>query len=131
MNMRSSGPGGLVAGIDLAAAGEEADHQLARLGRIERLGDLVGAALPYGMPGVASVMTAVVPASRPALPITLIVSAALVGWMLFLFTLHPAWRDRGPIMAVFLTGWLALTAVLVSIDGLFGFFSFTAHFLAF
>src|ERR1700735_704425 len=124
MNMRSSGPGGLVAGIDLAAAGEEADHQLARLGRIERLGDLVGAAPPYGVAGVA-------PASRPALPITLIVSAALVGWMLFLFTLHPAWRDRAPIMAVFLTGWLALTAVLVAIDGWFGFFSFTAHFLAF
>jgi signal transduction histidine kinase len=131
MNMGGTGPGGLVAGLDLAAAGEEDDHQLARLGRIERLGDLVGAALPYAMLVVSNVMTAVVPLSRPALPVTLVVSAALAGWMLFLFTLHPAWRDRAPIMAVFMTGWLALTAVLVGIDGWFGFFSFTGYFLAF
>jgi signal transduction histidine kinase len=131
MNKRYPSPGGLVAGIDLAAAGEETDHQLARLGRIERLGDGVGAVLPYAMLVVSNLMTAVVPESRSVLPVTLIVSAALAGWMLFLFTLHPAWRDRGPIMAVFLTGWLALTAVLVSIDGWFGFFSFTGYFLAF
>ena len=34
-------------------------------------------------------------------------------------------------MAVFMVGWLALTAVLVAIDGWFGFFSYTGNFPAF
>jgi signal transduction histidine kinase len=132
VNTRHAGPGGLVARLDLSATGgEEADHQLARLGRIERLGELALAVLPYAMLVISNVLTAVVPESRPALPVTLIVSAALAGWMLLLFTLRPAWRERGAIMAVFMVGWLALTAVLVAIDGWFGFFSYTGYFLAF
>lgn len=40
-----------------------------------------------------------------------------------MFTLHPAWRDRTPYMLVFLTGLLAIMAVLVHRDPWFGCFT--------
>ena len=110
---------------------EDRDHQLVRLRRFERLGDPVLAALPYGMLVVANVLTLAYSATRPYAPQLLIVSAALAGWMLFMFTLRPGWRDRRVIMSVFMIVWVALTGVLVSTDGWFGFFSFTGYFLAF
>jgi hypothetical protein len=120
-------PGGLVAGV------EHGDHQLVRLGPIERLGERAGAVLPYIMLVVSCALTAARPPSHRTLVVTLILSAVIAGWMLFVFTLRPAWRENQPVMGLFIAVWLAITAVLVSIDGWFGFFSFTgpaaAHYL--
>ena len=40
-------------------------------------------------------LTAVIgPAGRGLLAIDLVLRALAAAWMLFMFTLHPAWRDR-------------------------------------
>ncbi|NUS64134.1 MAG: sensor histidine kinase [Saccharothrix sp.] len=58
--------------------------------------------------------------------------AAVTGlWMLWWFTLHPAWRSRPGLMAVFFAGILVAYAVLGLHDPLFGFFSFAGYVYAF
>jgi signal transduction histidine kinase len=58
--------------------------------------------------------------------------AAVTGlWMLWWFTLHPAWRSRPGLMAVFFAGVLVAYAVLGLHDPLFGFFSFAGYVYAF
>jgi signal transduction histidine kinase len=48
--------------------------------------------------------------------------AATAAWMLGMYTLNPAWRQRTRRMAVFVAGLLVLTAALVIRDSWFGFF---------
>jgi signal transduction histidine kinase len=48
-------------------------------------------------------------------------------WMLFMFTLHPAWAERPRMMAVFFIGFTAASAALVIVDPVFGFFSWTGY----
>lgn len=55
------------------------------------------------------------------------VAAATALWMLWMFTLHPAWRERRARMAVFFAVLMALTAILVINDPIFGFFSWTGY----
>ncbi|MEU4743151.1 sensor histidine kinase [Actinosynnema sp. NPDC023658] len=58
--------------------------------------------------------------------------AAVTGlWMLWWFTLHPEWRSRTGLMAVFFAGVLVAYAVLGLRDPLFGFFSFAGYVYAF
>jgi signal transduction histidine kinase len=52
-------------------------------------------------------------------------------WVLWLFTLHPAWRLRPRVMAVFFTGFIALMAVLVVRDPWFGFLAPAGYLYAF
>jgi signal transduction histidine kinase len=56
-----------------------------------------------------------------SLLIDLVLCAAAAAWMLWLFTLHPAWRVRPRVMVVFFTGFIVLMAVLVVRDPWFGF----------
>jgi hypothetical protein len=51
--------------------------------------------------------------------------------MLWMFTLHPAWRDRPRLMGVFLAGLLPIMFVLVIRDPWFGFFTPAGYFYAF
>jgi signal transduction histidine kinase len=44
-------------------------------------------------------------------------------WMLFMFTLRPAWRGRPSYMGIYIAGLILLTGLLVSRDGWFGFFA--------
>ncbi|HEY8044178.1 MAG TPA: histidine kinase dimerization/phosphoacceptor domain-containing protein, partial [Streptosporangiaceae bacterium] len=57
---------------------------------------------------------------------SLLIDLALCGlaaaWMLWMFTLHPAWRVRPRPMAVFFTGLVVIMAALVIRDPWFGFF---------
>ncbi|HEY2508588.1 MAG TPA: sensor histidine kinase [Streptosporangiaceae bacterium] len=86
------------------------------------------AAMPYLMLVVSLALTAITPASRPALPAVLALAAGLTGWTLWLYALHPAWRERHGLMAVFLAVLLAATAALVVIDPFAGFFAYACYF---
>jgi signal transduction histidine kinase len=52
-------------------------------------------------------------------------------WMLWLFTLHPAWRVRPRVMGVFFTGLVVIMMILVIRDPWFGFFTPAGYFYAF
>jgi signal transduction histidine kinase len=106
--------------------GEQTELEL-----FERLERPLMAILPYLMLVVSLSATALMPVSRPALPAALILSATVAAWILWVFALHPSWRDRRGIMTVFLVVLLALTGALVTIDPWFGFFAFTCYFYAF
>ena len=107
------------------------DGERAGLELFERLERPLMAILPHLMLTVSLVATALMPSSRPALPAALILSATVAAWILWVFALHPAWRDRRGIMTVFLVVLLALAGALVTIDPWFGFFAFSCYFYAF
>ena len=52
-------------------------------------------------------------------------------WILWMFTLHPAWRVRPRMMAVFFTVMVVITAILVIRDPWFGFLTPAGYFYAF
>ncbi|MBP2330528.1 signal transduction histidine kinase [Kibdelosporangium banguiense] len=57
--------------------------------------------------------------------------AMLAGlWMLWWFTLHPGWRERRGLMAVFVVGVLVFFAVLGLRNSMFGFFSYAGYIYA-
>jgi signal transduction histidine kinase len=57
-----------------------------------------------------------------------IAGAALAAvWMLWFVTLHPAWEQRRRLMAVFFFGLMAIAAVLVLNNPIYGFFSWTGY----
>jgi len=57
--------------------------------------------------------------------VNLALCALAAAWMLL--PLHPGLRKRTPVMAVFVTGIIAITAVLVIRDPWFGFFTFVGY----
>ncbi|GIL27238.1 hypothetical protein NUM_24920 [Actinocatenispora comari] len=88
--------------------------------------------LPYLLLAFLAAITVPVQHANGASPIVeLVLAAALAGWMLWLFTLHPGWRDRPVVMAVFLAGVVAVTMVLVLRAPWFGFFTPAAYVYAY
>ncbi|BCJ35163.1 histidine kinase [Actinocatenispora thailandica] len=80
--------------------------------------------LPYLLLAVLAAITVPIAHSNGRSPLVeLVLAAVLAGWMLGLFTLHPGWRDRPVVMAVFVAGVAALTMVLVLRAPWFGFFA--------
>jgi hypothetical protein len=75
------------------------------------------AVLPYAMLAFTAVLTVIV---RDSARETWLIDLALCGlaavWMLCLYTLVPAWRDRDPMRAVFFTGLIAIMTVLIIRD---------------
>ncbi|MEU7835512.1 sensor histidine kinase [Nonomuraea sp. NPDC049129] len=63
--------------------------------------------------------------------VDLVLCALLAAWMLGVFTLRPPWRERVPVMAVFFTVLILLTAILVVRDPWFGFFTPVGYIYAF
>ena len=57
----------------------------------------------------------------------LVLSAASAAWILWMYTLHPAWRRRHRTMAVFITVLTVLGALLVLDNTLFGLYTFTIY----
>lgn len=87
--------------------------------------------LPFCMLGVSVLLTLFVTTDAPQTTrFLLLVAAITAGWMLWMFTLHPTWRDRPAVMAAFFVGLVALMAVLVVQGPWFGFFTFTGYFYA-
>ncbi|GII56284.1 hypothetical protein Pth03_46730 [Planotetraspora thailandica] len=79
------------------------------------------AVVPYVLLAILIVVTVVGKRSAGAsLFIDLALCALAAAWMLWVFTLHPAWRERVPVMAVFFTVLIAIMAILVIRDPWFG-----------
>jgi signal transduction histidine kinase len=110
-------------------AGVVPERHRARLDRWERREAPVIAVLPYVMLAAASILA--VPIYPRAIVINLGVAALTGAWMLFGFTLHPAWRARPRWMAVFFPVLVVLMAVLVIRAPIYGFFTFTAYFFTY
>jgi signal transduction histidine kinase len=87
---------------------------------------------PYVLLAILAAFTVVYKRSAGgSLLIDLVLCAAAAAWTLWLFTLHPAWRLRPRVMAVFFTGFIALMAVLVVRDPWFGFLAPAGYLFAF
>ncbi|GAA1313893.1 histidine kinase [Planotetraspora silvatica] len=88
--------------------------------------------LPYALLAILVVVTVVAKRSAgESLLIDLALCALAAAWMLWVFTLHPAWRERTRVMAVFFTVLIAIMAVLVARDPWFGFFTPAGYIYAF
>jgi signal transduction histidine kinase len=87
------------------------------------------AVLPYGMLVFCVILTLTLPnPGREAEGIALILSALSAAWILWMYTLHPAWRDRPRVMALFITVLIVLGALLVIDNTVFGLYTFTIYF---
>jgi signal transduction histidine kinase len=60
-------------------------------------------------------------ASTASLAVDISLCAAFALWVLFMYSLHPAWRRSMPQVGIFVAGLLALTFALVIRDSWFGF----------
>jgi len=88
--------------------------------------------MPYALLAILVAFTAATKRSAGgSLLIDLGLCALAAMWMLWMFTLHPAWRNRPVVMAVFLTGLIVIMAVMVVRDPWFGFFTPAGYFYAF
>jgi signal transduction histidine kinase len=63
--------------------------------------------------------------------IDLALCALTAAWMLWVFTLHPAWRERPRVMGLFVGVLIVLMAVLVVRDPWFGLFTPAGYFYSF
>jgi signal transduction histidine kinase len=88
--------------------------------------------VPYVLLAILAAVTVAIKWSMPgSLFVDLGLCALAAAWMLWMFTLHPAWRDRPRVMGLFLAGLLPIMLVLVIRDPWFGFFSPAGYFYAF
>jgi signal transduction histidine kinase len=86
------------------------------------------AVLPYGMLVFCVLLSLSLPnPGREAEGIALILSGLSAVWMLWMFTLHPAWRYRPRVMALFIGVLIVLGALLVLDNTLFGLYTFTIY----
>jgi signal transduction histidine kinase len=93
---------------------------------------LVARIVPYILLAGLAVFTAVMDHfTGRALLIDLVLCAVCAAWMLEMVTLHPAWRHRRAVMAVFLAGFDVIWLVLVLRDPWFGCFAPAAYIYAF
>jgi signal transduction histidine kinase len=84
--------------------------------------------LPYGMLALCVILSLALPNPGPeAEGIALILSILSAAWILFVYTLHPAWRYRPRVMALFITVLIVLGAGLVLDQTLFGLYTFTIY----
>ncbi|GIM88411.1 sensor histidine kinase [Paractinoplanes toevensis] len=83
--------------------------------------------VPYVLLGALAAVTVV--AGADAVNLALCALAAL--WILMVYTLHPAWRDRPRVMGVFLAGLLLITLALVLRDPWYALFTPACYFYAF
>ncbi|WP_328328143.1 sensor histidine kinase [Kribbella sp. NBC_00382] len=98
----------------------------------ERRWPLLVTVVPYVLLAVLTVGTVIIKHNDlRSLAVDLGLCALAALWMLGMFTLHPAWRERTPHMLVFVAGLLLIVGVLVHRDPWFGFFTPAGYFYAF
>ncbi len=99
----------------------------------ERLEQPAFAVLPYVMLVIVASMTVIIKWGEPTggMLIDLGLAAATALWMLWAFTLHPAWRERPRWIVTFFAVLAILMALLVLRAPWYGFFTFTGYFFAF
>jgi len=87
---------------------------------------------PYVLLAILVIFTVMLKRSAAgSLLIDLVLCAAAAVWVLWMFTLHPAWRVRPRVMAVFFTGFVVIMAVLAVRDPWFGFLTPAGYLFAF
>ena len=87
---------------------------------------------PYVLLGALALFTAGIKhAAGGSLAIDLALCGLAAAWMLWMFTLHPAWRVRPRVMAVFFTVFVVIMAALVIRDPWFGFLTPAGYLYAF
>jgi signal transduction histidine kinase len=92
----------------------------------------VATVVPYVLLAILAVVTVLVEHSAGAsMLVDLGLCALAGGWMLWMFTLHPSWRDRPRVMALFMTVLIVITAVLVLRESWFGLFTPAVYIYAF
>ncbi len=85
--------------------------------------------LPYGMLVFCVLLSlSVGKPGRHAEVAGLILSGLAAAWMLGAYQLHPAWRYRPRVMAVFITVLIVIGALLVLDNTIFGLYTFTIYF---
>ena len=87
--------------------------------------------VPYVMLAFCAALTLVLyrthwQTGSPFAPLALCTLAA--GWTLWMYTLHPAWRDRPRRMGVFVGVLLAIMTVMVAQYSWLGFYTFTGYY---
>jgi signal transduction histidine kinase len=88
--------------------------------------------VPYVLLAILTGVTVVVRRSHgDSFVIDLGLCAVTAAWMLWMFTLHPAWRERPRVMGLFLAVLIALMAILVIRDPWFGMFTPAGYFYSF
>jgi signal transduction histidine kinase len=103
-----------------------------RPGPMEQLWPPTATVLPYVMLAFCIALMAVTKdPTRKAQVIDYVLAAVAAAWMLWMFTLHPGWRDRPRVMAVFVTVLIAIGALLIITNTVFGIFTFTIFFFVF
>ena len=87
---------------------------------------------PYVLLGALALFTAGIKHTAVgSLAIDLALCGLAAAWMLWMFTLHPAWRVRPRVMAVFFIVFVVIMAVLVIRDPWFGFLTPAGYLYAF
>lgn len=88
-------------------------------------------AIPYFALVLCTVLYLVIADDSPSAKLVNVGIAVLAGlWMLWWFTLHPSWRDRPDLMAVFVLGVIVFFGVLGLRHSLFGFYSYAGYIYA-
>ncbi|HEX5407178.1 MAG TPA: sensor histidine kinase [Pseudonocardiaceae bacterium] len=98
----------------------------------EQRRSVVVTVVPYVLLAVVTVLTVIIKYSAGrSLVIDLGLCALAAVWMLGMFTLRPAWRDRPSVMVLFFSVLIGITTVLVVRDPWFGFFTPACYLYAF
>ncbi|MGH3227891.1 MAG: sensor histidine kinase, partial [Streptosporangiaceae bacterium] len=85
--------------------------------------------LPYGMLAFCVLLSfSFDEPGTDARLVGLILSAVSAAWMLGVYTLHPAWRRRPRVMAVFIAVLIVLGALLILDNTVFGIYTFSIYF---
>jgi signal transduction histidine kinase len=86
------------------------------------------AVLPYAMLAFTAVLTVIIRhAARESPFLDLALCGLAAVWMLCLYTLVPAWRDRQAVQAVFFPGLVAIMALMIIRTPWFGYFTWTGY----
>ncbi|MFI9840843.1 sensor histidine kinase [Nonomuraea sp. NPDC051941] len=87
---------------------------------------------PYALLAMLTGVTVAIKGSAgESLIVDLVLCALMAAWMLGVFTLRPAWRERAPVMAVFCAVLILLMAILAIRDPWFGAFTPAGYVYAF
>jgi len=85
--------------------------------------------LPYALLAVVTALTAIIERDDPGrLAVIVALSVVTAAWMLWMRTLHPQWRCRPRLMALYFVVLVALMAALVLLAPWYGFFTWTGYF---
>ncbi len=95
--------------------------------RLSRRPPMVTFGWPYLLLGILAALTLPWHAAGGTLFLDVSLCVLAAAWMLGMYTLRPAWRQRAPHMAVFVTGLIAIMAVLVIRDPWFAFLAPVAY----